>query len=120
MAALGLLLAWLAQSLIFAVLICAAATQAMINVQLSLRQCQQQALAYTLIQLASGIAATVLTVVLLEFTDGWPIEKRFAAIFLGNLAVGLGHAGGHGSRQLGHGIAHIDLAAGDVVLSSIQ
>jgi O-antigen/teichoic acid export membrane protein len=89
MAAGGLLLAWLAQSLIFAVLICAAATQALLNVQLSLRQCQQQALAYTLIQLASGIAATVLTVALLEFTDGWPIEKRFAAIFLGNLAVGL-------------------------------
>lgn len=89
-AILGLILlggAWLAQSPILAAVTLAAASQSVLGVQLALRQCQKRALSYTLIQTASGIITSVLTVLLLEYAAGDAVENRFWALFIGQSAV---------------------------------
>lgn len=85
--ALLLLFAYTHQSLILAAVTLSAAAQSVFSVQLSLRQCQKQALSYTLIQTASGLATSLLTVWLLEYTQGDAVQKRFWALFAGQAAV---------------------------------
>ena len=60
LAALGVAAA--AQSLNLAAVTCAAAAQSILGVQLAYRQCQKRALSYTLIQTASGVLTSLLTV----------------------------------------------------------
>jgi len=67
----------------------AAGSQTLLGAQLAWRQCQKRALSYTLIQTASGVLTSLLTVALLEATHGAPIAFRFAALFVGNAAVSL-------------------------------
>lgn len=86
---LSLIIAYFLHSIVLMAVICAAASQAVLNTQLSLRQCQKQAISYTIIQIGSGLSTTLLTVLLLEYTHNFPIEKRFAALFLGNATVSL-------------------------------
>nr|UOP04745.1 oligosaccharide flippase family protein [Conchiformibius kuhniae] len=86
-AGVALAAAWAAGSLIMAAVVGAAASQCVLNVQLVLRQCRKQAFSYTLIQVASGILTSALTVALLEWMDGEPVAKRFMALLLGNAAV---------------------------------
>lgn len=85
--ALGLLVALACSSLLLAAAVLAAAGQAMLATQLSLRQSQKQAAAYTLIHIGSGLFTSLLTVWLLEATHGQPVLMRMAAIILGNAAV---------------------------------
>ena len=87
LAALGVAAA--AQSVNLATVTCAAAAQSVLGVQLAYRQCQKRALSYTLIQTASGVLTSLLTVALLEATHSAPIAFRFAALFVGNAAVSL-------------------------------
>ncbi|MBD3614799.1 oligosaccharide flippase family protein [Kingella kingae] len=89
MATLALIFAAITQSLTIAAVICAAAAQTVLGVQLALRQCQKRALPYTLIQTASGVFTSLLTVLILETTVAAPIAMRFAALFLGNAAVSI-------------------------------
>lgn len=86
-AAIALAVAWAAGSLIMAAVVASAAVQCILNVQLTLRQCRKQAVAYTILQIASGLLCSLLTILLLEWTDGEPVFKRFAALLLGNAAV---------------------------------
>ncbi|QMT34403.1 oligosaccharide flippase family protein [Conchiformibius steedae DSM 2580] len=86
-AAIALAVAWAAGSLIMAAVVASAAVQCILNVQLTLRQCRKQAVAYTVLQIASGLLCSLLTILLLEWTDGEPVFKRFAALLLGNTAV---------------------------------
>lgn len=85
----ALLFAWLLQSLILAAVIITAATQSIYNVQLTLRQCQKQALSYTFLQIGSGISTSLLTITLLELTTNTPILYRFIALFLGYGSISL-------------------------------
>lgn len=87
--AVGLISALCTQSLLLAATVGAAAAQSLLATQLSLRQCRKQAAAYAGIQIGSGIAATLLTVGLLEYTDGMMLEKRFAALLVGQAAAAL-------------------------------
>lgn len=82
-----LLAAWLAQSLILAAVTLAAASQSVLATQLALRQCQKRALSYTAIQTASGIATSLLTVLLIEATVADAVQNRFWALFLGQISV---------------------------------
>ncbi|MDO4433506.1 MAG: oligosaccharide flippase family protein [Alysiella sp.] len=87
---LALLWVWSAQSLIWISVIAAAMVQAMLSVQLALRQCRKQAIAYTVIQCVSGLLVSFLTILLLEWSENAPLEKRFVAIVLGNALLVLG------------------------------
>ena len=87
LAALGVAAAM--QSINLAAVTCAAAAQSVLGVQLAYRQCQKRALSYTLIQTASGVFTSLLTIALLEATHAAPIAIRFAALFIGNAAVSL-------------------------------
>ena len=87
LAALGVATAM--QSINLAAVTCAAAAQSVLGVQLAYRQCQKRALSYTLIQTASGVFTSLLTIALLEATHAAPIAIRFAALFIGNAAVSL-------------------------------
>lgn len=84
---LGLLFSAVMQSPLFAILTLTAATQAMLGVQLSLRQCRKQALPYVLIQSASGICVSLFTVLFLELSNSEPVFYRFLAVFAGNSLV---------------------------------
>lgn len=88
----ALIIAWAMHSLIMAAVVCAAAAQCVLAVQLSLRQCQKQAISYTIMQMSCGIIGSILTVMLLEWTDGLPVAKRFVALFVGNIMVSLSAA----------------------------
>ena len=87
LAALGVAAA--AQSVNLATVTCAAAAQSVLGVQLAYRQCQKRAFAYTLIQTASGVFTSLLTIALLEASHSASIAIRFAALLLGNAAVSL-------------------------------
>ena len=89
MAVLLLCIAWIMNSLIIFVVILASASQSILAVQLSLRQCQKQAWGYMALQIGTSLGSSVLTLLLLEFTDGMMIEKRFLAIFLGSIVVSI-------------------------------
>lgn len=79
-----LIIAVAMRSLILFSVVLAATSQALLNIQLALRQCRKQAKAYGIIQIGAGLATTALTLILLELTHNWLIEKRFLAIFVGN------------------------------------
>lgn len=67
------LLVYLAISAIF---------QSFLNVQLSVRQCQKQAISYILIQIFNGFLSVFLTIVFLEIWDVELVEKRILAILI--------------------------------------
>lgn len=73
------------RSEIMAYLAISAIFQSFLNVQLSVRQCQKQAVAYSVIQFLLSAASTILTVVLLEVYETDLVEKRILAILFGNL-----------------------------------
>lgn len=85
----GLAAAWLWHSPILAFTVLAAGAQTLLSTQMSLRQCRKQPLAYTALQLAAGVLVAALTVLLLEISTAFAVEKRFAAIALGCAAVSL-------------------------------
>ncbi|MDO4693268.1 MAG: oligosaccharide flippase family protein [Eikenella sp.] len=82
-----LTLAWLTQSIILAITALAATAQTFLNTQLSIRQCQKQVWSYATIQIASGLSTTIGTILFLELTLNHLVEKRFLAIFIGNIAI---------------------------------
>ncbi|MGC7560432.1 flippase [Pasteurella sp. PK-2025] len=73
------------RSEIMAYLAISAIFQSFLNVQLSVRQCQKQAMAYSVIQFLLSTVSTVLTVILLECYDTELVEKRILAILLGHV-----------------------------------
>ncbi|ULJ62191.1 oligosaccharide flippase family protein [Wielerella bovis] len=85
----ALLYAWFSQSIVLAAVIAAAAAQSILSVQLAWRQCQKYAVSYTLIQIASGVLTSLLTVVFLESSDHISPTPRFAALFIGNIIISL-------------------------------
>lgn len=82
-----LLICWWFQSEIMAYLVIASIFQSFLSVQLSVRQCQKQAISYTTIQVLSGIVSALLTVMMLEWFNTDLVEKRILAILLSNIIV---------------------------------
>lgn len=82
-----LLICWLMQAEIMAYVVIATIFQSFVAVQLSIRQCQKQALNYTIIQILSGLISTLSTVVMLEIFKTDLVEKRFIAVLLANILV---------------------------------
>ena len=82
-----LLVGWFYQSTILVYIVLASVFQSLVSVQLSIRQCQKQAAAYTIIQITSGVLSAVFTVLLLEFFYQELVQKRFLAIALANILV---------------------------------
>lgn len=85
--ALGLIACWVAKSEIMFYLVLSSIFQVFLVVQLSIRQCQKQALPYTLIQLGSAITNAVFTVLMLEIYETALVEKRILAILFGNILI---------------------------------
>lgn len=75
------------QSEIMVYLALSAIFQSFISVQLSIRQCQKQPVAYSVIQLLLALSSALLTVVLLEVYDERLVEKRILAILFSHAAV---------------------------------
>lgn len=75
------------KSEIMAYLVITSVFQTLLTVQLVIRQCQKQALNYTIIQLLSGVVSTLLTIIMLEIFTEELIEKRFIALLLSNIIV---------------------------------
>ncbi|MGX2956819.1 flippase [Ursidibacter arcticus] len=82
-----LLVCWLLQSEIMAYIALSAIFQSLLGVQLSIRQCQKQAIPYTIIQFLSSSLSVIFTILLLEFFDKELVEKRILAILLANVVV---------------------------------
>lgn len=82
-----LLICWWFQSEIIAYLVIASIFQSFLSVQLSIRQCQKQAISYITIQVLSGIISALLTVAMLEWFNTDLVEKRILAILLSNIIV---------------------------------
>lgn len=59
------------------------------SAQLSIRQCQKQAIPYTFIQVSSTITNAALTILMLEFYQTDLVEKRILAILISNVFVAL-------------------------------
>ncbi|OOF45507.1 flippase [Rodentibacter trehalosifermentans] len=85
----GLLFCWLMHSEIMFYLMLSAIFQVFLSVQLSIRQCQKQAIPYTLIQLAFTITNALLTILMLEIYETELVEKRILAILFSNILVSL-------------------------------
>ena len=84
---LGLLFCYFFHSEILAYLILISIFQTFLTVQLCIKQCEKKAISYTLIQIGSALLTTLLTVLFLEFYQDNLVEKRFIALFLGNLII---------------------------------
>ncbi|MGX2985992.1 oligosaccharide flippase family protein [Ursidibacter sp. B-7004-1] len=82
-----LLVCWLLQSEIIAYIALSAIFQSLLGVQLSIRQCQKQAIPYTIIQFLSSALSVIFTILLLEYFDTELVEKRILAILFANIAV---------------------------------
>ncbi|MGY4679822.1 oligosaccharide flippase family protein, partial [Ursidibacter arcticus] len=82
-----LLVCWLLQSEIMVYVALSAIFQSLLGVQLSIRQCQKQAIPYTIIQFLSSALSVIFTILLLEFFDKELVEKRILAILLANVVV---------------------------------
>ncbi len=78
---------WLLQSQILMFISVAVIFRVFVGVQLSVRQCQKQALAYTIIQFLLTSIPVVIIILLFEFTQDNLIEKYFIATMLGNILV---------------------------------
>ncbi|SUC09973.1 polysaccharide biosynthesis protein [Pasteurella canis] len=77
----------LLQSEMMVYLAISAIFQSFLAVQLSLRQCQKQAVAYSVIQLLLALTSALFTVILLEVYENDLVEKRILAILLSHLFV---------------------------------
>ncbi|MBV6544718.1 oligosaccharide flippase family protein, partial [Ursidibacter maritimus] len=82
-----LLVCWLLQSEIMAYIALSAIFQSFLGVQLSIRQCQKQAIPYTIIQFLSSVLSVIFTILLLEYFDKELVEKRILAILFANVVV---------------------------------
>lgn len=78
---------WYFNSEIIAYVALGAMFQSFLNVQLSVRQCQKQAISYTVIQLMSAIFSAIITVAMMEYFQTDLVEKRILAILFSNLLV---------------------------------
>ncbi len=78
---------WLLQSQILMLISIAVIFRVFIGVQLSVRQCQKQALSYTIIQFLLTSIPVIIIVTLFEFTQDKLIEKFFIATMIGNILV---------------------------------
>ena len=78
---------WILQSEILTYVALSAIFQALLGVQLSIRQCQKQAFSYAILQFASSLGTVVFTVLLLELYQTELVEKRLLGILLGNVLV---------------------------------
>lgn len=78
---------WILQSEILTYVALSAIFQALLGVQLSIRQCQKQAISYAILQFASSLGTAVFTVLLLELYQTELVEKRLLGILLGNVLV---------------------------------
>ncbi|MDO5054449.1 MAG: flippase [Pasteurella oralis] len=75
------------QSEIMAYLAISAIFQSFLSVQLSVRQCQKQAVAYSVIQLLLALISGLVTVILLEVYEHDLVGKRILAILLSHFLV---------------------------------
>lgn len=82
-----LFVCWLVQSQILMIVTLCALFQSFLSVQLSVRQCQKQAISYVVIQLCYTLLSTVLTVGILELFSEDLVEKRFWAILAANTTI---------------------------------
>lgn len=82
-----LLVCWLLQAEIMAYIVLSSIFQSFIAVQLAIRQCQKQAINYTIIQILSGVISALLTVIMLETFKTDFVEKRFLAVLFSNILV---------------------------------
>lgn len=82
-----LLVCWLLQAEIMAYIVLSSIFQSFIAVQLAIRQCQKQAINYTIIQILSGVISALLTVIMLEIFKTDFVEKRFLAVLFSNILV---------------------------------
>ncbi|MGX2975267.1 oligosaccharide flippase family protein [Ursidibacter arcticus] len=87
MGSLMLIICWVVKSEIMAYIVLTAIFQVFLSVQLSIRQCQKQAIPYTMIQLSSSLISTVITVAMLEIYQTELVEKRFLALLFANSIV---------------------------------
>ena len=78
------IISFIFKSPIFMVLGVISFTQAMLNVQLSLRQCQKKPLSYVYIQLLVCVLTFGFTIFILELNDENLVFYRFFALFLAN------------------------------------
>ncbi|NBH74440.1 flippase [Rodentibacter pneumotropicus] len=85
----ALVFCWFLHSEVMFYLVLSAIFQVFLSVQLSIRQCQKQAIPYTLIQLASTITNALLTILMLEIYETELVEKRILAILFSNILVSL-------------------------------
>ncbi|WGE53198.1 oligosaccharide flippase family protein [Actinobacillus equuli] len=82
-----LAICWYFEAEIIAYLAISAVFQSFLAVQLSVRQCQKQAIPYMVIQSLTSFVSVILTVAMLEFYQTDLVEKRILAILFGNLIV---------------------------------
>lgn len=87
MSCLILLGCWYFKAEMIAYVAIGAMFQSFLNVQLSVRQCQKQAMAYTTIQLMSAVSSAVITVAMMEYFNTDLVEKRILAILFSNVLV---------------------------------
>lgn len=83
----SLLFCWLMKSEIVAYVVLAAISQVFFTVQLSIRQCQKQAIPYVFIQLSSTITNVLFTILFLEIFNSDLVEKRIIAVLFSNIIV---------------------------------
>lgn len=82
-----LLFCWLFKAEMIAYIVIASIFQSFIAVQLAIRQCQKQAINYTVIQILSGLLSTIFTIIMLEIFKTHLVEKRILALLLANIVV---------------------------------
>lgn len=80
---------WYLQSEVLMIVALSAVFQSFLAVQLSVRQCQKQALPYAFVQLCASLFSVGFTVLMLELFDTDLVEKRFLAILFSNVLVSL-------------------------------
>ena len=88
--AMGLLIlavCWIYNAEIMAYLAISAVFQSFLAVQLSVRQCQKQAIPYIIIQTLASVVLVIITVAMLEYYTTDLVEKRILAILFTNLIV---------------------------------
>lgn len=78
---------WVFKAEMIAYLAISAIFQSFLGVQLSVRQCQKQAIPYAVIQLLLSLFSVAITVIMLEFYQTDLVEKRILAILFSNLIV---------------------------------
>ncbi|MBR0574437.1 MULTISPECIES: oligosaccharide flippase family protein [Pasteurellaceae] len=81
------IICWLLHSEALMYISLAVIFQIFMGVQLSVRQCQKQALSYTIVQFLFAVIPVIVTVLLFELYETELVEKRFLAILLGNIIV---------------------------------